>query len=66
MAFDVLCYILMFVVRIYFLELNGIIVGGICMHDTVYFFCCQTLKEDSFVFGTLPVYFSKVQMMCAA
>jgi len=38
MAFDVLCYILMFVVRIYFMELNGSIMGGICMHDTVYFF----------------------------
>ena len=66
MAFDVLCYILMFVVIIDIMELNGGIMGGICMHDAVYFFCCRILKQDSFVFGTWPVYSSKVQMMPAA
>jgi hypothetical protein len=39
MAFDVLCYTLVFVVRIDFTELNGSIMGGLCMLDTVHFFC---------------------------
>jgi len=47
------------------MELNGSIMGGNCMHDTVYFFfweggCCQTLKQGGFVFGTWPVDSSKV------
>jgi len=48
------------------MELNGIIMGGICMHDTVHFSCCQTVKRDIFVFLTWPVYSSKIQMMPAA
>jgi hypothetical protein len=49
MAFDVLCYTLMFVVRINFMELNGSIMGGLCMLDTIHFFW-HKVKQDSSVF----------------